>query len=72
MVEEVAWPAEVYEAGSNGAGEEEAEDNGADEDEVVMRRACDDGGDKEEAVAVNAKTSMNHAMLVLCTVGTSH
>ena len=49
MVEEVAWAAEGYEAGSNGADEEEAEDNGADKEEAVMRRAYDDGRDKEEA-----------------------
>ena len=29
--------------------EEEAEDNGADEEEAVMRRVCDDGKGKDEA-----------------------
>ena len=33
MLEEVAWAAEGYEAGSNGADKEEAEDNGAEEDD---------------------------------------
>ena len=37
MVEEVAWAAEGYEAGSNGA----------DEEEAVMRRAVDNGEDKD-------------------------
>ena len=48
MVEEVAWAAEGCEAGSNGADEEEVKENGADEEEAVMRRACDNGEDKEE------------------------
>ena len=41
----MAWVAEGYEAGSNWAGKE---DNGADNEEAVIMRACGKGKDKEE------------------------